>query len=558
VIGLMACLLVVGAALGGTGGAGPSNAGRVAEPQSDAPTAALSSSWFCAGATVTSDVLASGHLIFDNAGNRVVNGTAQIVDQDGQTATVDVAVPAGGTATLPERLPGTVRARAAVGARAGKSLVGVSGRQWVGAIVDLYGGMTSVSQAVTTANGSAVQPCASSSAANWYFAAGATVRNARDEISLLNPYPVPAIADLSFSTDQGQEQRQAFEGVVVPALGLTALNLGSDLSLFQRIAVTISARRGQIVAYQTEIATPPPASAPPIGSSSSLGAVVPVAGVTLLLGASAPATQLYWPNAADGGGVSETYDVYNPGPSPARLTLSLVSGGDGALGSSYQFAVGAHGTTAVTTNSQPWALPGVPYSTRLTSTNGAPVVAVRSVFAGPPSESRGMAGLLGEDRPATHWLLGAAPLTVVLSAEDLAPRPSARRARPSAPPETSLPVWPTFAHLPFSPHPTTLAPGGHPPIAPTTDTWLEVLDPGKVAAIVSVEELRHRSLATVPGTESFSVSPGQRAGLQLPPAAAGGALAVTSSVPILVEQDSSSTSAAVGMNLSPAVALSAP
>ena len=116
-----------------------------------------------------------------------------------------------------------------------------------------------------------------------------------------------------------------------------------------------------------------------MGTAGALDAVVPVAGVTLTLGAGEPSTSWWWPQGADGPGLNESYDVYNPGGRPARLTLGLLSGGavGGGVGSTDQFTVGAYGTAVVTTNGEPWALPDISYATHLESTNGVPVVAER-------------------------------------------------------------------------------------------------------------------------------------------------------------------------------------
>ena len=143
-----------------------------------------------------------------------------------------MSVPAGGTISLREQLPGG---------------------PWAGAVVTFYGGMAAVTQLVATKQGIASQPCASAVSPRWYFPDGAALRNATDEISLLNPYSADAIADLSFTTELGQEEPAAFEGVVVPARGLAVVDLGSHLRRRQHIAVSVTTRKGQIVAFQTEL-----------------------------------------------------------------------------------------------------------------------------------------------------------------------------------------------------------------------------------------------------------------------------------------------------------------
>ncbi len=86
-----------------------------------------------------------------------------------------------------------------------------------------------VDQQVDGPLGGASSPCATAGSSNWYFATGATLINASVGLSLLNPYPTDAVVDLSFTTDQGVEMPQQFQGLVVPADGLLPVNLGDHL-----------------------------------------------------------------------------------------------------------------------------------------------------------------------------------------------------------------------------------------------------------------------------------------------------------------------------------------
>ena len=230
---------------------------------------ALSSSWYCAGGSTSPGGAAPGDLLVDNGGPGAVKATVRLVSSSGSARQLDLSVPSGSDQVLPDGLPPPEAGRAP---------------PWVGASVTLYGGMASVSQVVSTPEGSVSQPCASSPSSQWYFPDGATLRNASDDISLLNPYPVAAVADLSFTTELGQEEPDAFRGVVVPARGLTVLDLGNHLRRRSQIAVTVTARSGGIVAFETELVTKPPARAPRLGTPGALDPVLPQAGPGLDLG----------------------------------------------------------------------------------------------------------------------------------------------------------------------------------------------------------------------------------------------------------------------------------
>ena len=101
-------------------------------------------------------------------------------------------------------------------------------------------------------------PCATAGSSQWYFATGATLINASVAMSLLNPYPTDAVVDLSFTTDQGVEAApSSSRGWSCPPDGLIAVNLGDHLRRRQFIATTVTARSGRLVAWKTDVVTPP-------------------------------------------------------------------------------------------------------------------------------------------------------------------------------------------------------------------------------------------------------------------------------------------------------------
>lgn len=485
VLVVLAAAVVAGVLLSQTRPGGPPAAAAQAQMASDAPEVALSGSWFCAGATAAPDSVASGELVFANAGPTPLHGTVKLVSPVAYHREESVTVPAGSTATVPEMFPRFPKKKS---------------KPWVGALVTLYGGMGTVSQVISTPEGSASQPCASAASKHWYFVDGATLRNAADRISLLNPYPVDAIVDLSFTTEQGREEPDAFEGVLVPPHGLTVLNLGSSLRIREHIAVTVTARTGQVVAFETEVVTKAPKGAPLEGPHQGLNPAAPVSGSTLQLGATAPSTSWWWPAGSEGNGLSERYIAYNPGPHAARVSLTLLSRGtQSGQGGSAQVIVAPFGTATVKTNGQPWALPGITYAVHLVSTNGVPVVAERSVSASAPSPMRGLAALLGEDQPADNWLLAGT---------------------------------------------SAMAPTRH-----RGEVWLEFANPGRHPAEVEVKALQP---ADIP---HLVVPPGGREGLELPAGTVHKALVVTSSQPVLVEDDAWALRPQTGVNLAPVASL---
>jgi Family of unknown function (DUF5719) len=449
----------------------------------DAPEGALSSSWTCGGATAGTSSTLPGRLVVANAGATAVTGTVTLISSVRVSRSFPLSVGPGRARALDEAIPGAV-----LGA-------------WAGAFVKLYGGMASVDQEVYSRWGEARVPCASATSGSWYFPYGMDLRNAGEYLSLLNPYPVDAIADLSFTTNSGREEPGDFEGLVVPARGVTEVGLEAHLRRREQIAATVHVRAGRLVAFETELVTKPPRLAQRVGARGAANPVAPRAGVVLALGAPSAQSSLWWPAGGEGGGVSETYDIYNPGPRPARATLSLVTSGTtgaGRVGGTDRVELPAYGFVKVTTNHQPWAISGAAYEVHLTSTNGVPLVAARSVTAEAPAARRGLGSMLGLAQPARQWA-----------------------------------------------------------VAPSGAARLRVSNPGPVPAQVSVGTSgRGGRLTTWPGTPPLTVGPGAMGTVVLPASAEGRALVVRATVPVTVEQDYGPAPPESGVDISPGVLVS--
>ncbi|MGI8493674.1 MAG: DUF5719 family protein [Acidimicrobiales bacterium] len=380
----VATLLVVGGLVDravNAPAAAPVAAGAVAAVA--APAAALSSSWFCGGATSTSGA-APGQVVVANAGRRAVTAVMNWLPA-GSPAT-SLVVPAGGRIVVPEQ--GTA--------------------PWLGAIVDLDGGAASVEQQISAPSGLSASPCATSGSTQWYFTTGETLVNASMGLTLINPYPSDAIADLSFSTDQGLEAPTEFQGLVVPAGSLLHVDVGSHLRRRRAIATRVNVRSGRVVAWKTEVVTAAPAGAPLITSAATAqGAgdpADPVPGVTNLAGAPSAGLSWSWPDGVTGDGFDERYVILNPGTATAQLQLAV--GLDQGSAEPFTLSVGPGEVGTVVSSEQARIPAGVGHSAVLRSLNGVPVVAERAMVAAPPSSASGRGELLGAGRSYTAWILG--------------------------------------------------------------------------------------------------------------------------------------------------------
>lgn len=356
-----------------------------------APAGAYTSSWFCAGATDSGANYAAGHVSIANEGTAPVSATVRVVGSNATSSTRTVTVAPGTVSSVSETVPKKA--------------------PWTGAIVDADGGRVAVSQVVDGPLGRATSPCATSGSPHWYLPTGQTRINASDTILLLNPYPTDSIVDMSFATDQGVENPQEFQSIDVPADGLVAENLGDHLRRRQSIATTVSARTGDVVAWEAEIVSPPPANAPLVGTPAANSALadpaLPYKGVSVTLGA--PSTGSIWafPDGLTGNGIDEQYVIYNPGPQTAtvRLAVGLQEG----TAEPFAITVGPYSESAVVSENEARIPGGVPHTASIVSTNGVGVVAARTVAAASAKVGdtvrSGIGTLMGERVTARRWLI---------------------------------------------------------------------------------------------------------------------------------------------------------
>jgi Family of unknown function (DUF5719) len=390
ILAVIVAALVIGGLVDRTGTSGHAAAVPIVQPVPvAAPQAALSSSWFCAGATNSG--LMPGRVDIANSGTSPAAGVVTLIPSSGASRQVSVTVAAHSLVSVGETVPG--------------------GGTWVGAIVDIDAGSVGVDQVIQSTLGVVATPCATSGSSHWYFANGFTLINAGVEISLLNPYPTDSVVDLSFTTNEGVEAPEDFQGLVVPGDGLLTVNLGTHLRRRTAIATTVSARTGSVVAWKTDWAVPPKSGEVVMGTPAANAPLAdpawPDPGLTLTLGSPSAGTSWTWPDGLTGNGINEQYLIYNPGPSTAdvRLSIGLAQG----TAEPFDLSVGPYEVLVVVSQQEARIPSGVPHSAVLVSVNGVPVVAERVVASGGGSEGSadwaGLGELFGGRIAATQWLV---------------------------------------------------------------------------------------------------------------------------------------------------------
>ena len=382
--------LLVGLVAGGPGTATSRSTPSALESAATvaAPSDAVSSAWYCAGATDVRSGVASGSLLLVDSARRPLRARVEVVSAGGAHRAEVVGIGPRSSVTVPETVPG--------------------GAAWVGAVVTFDGGAASVEQETSGALGATVEPCATAVSPSWYFASGETLVNAESTILLLDPGPAPAIVDLSFTTDEGIEVPGDFQGLVVPAGGMLAVPLRSRLRRRSSIATTVTATSESVVAWETEVVSHPSKGAVILGTKAALAPLAdpasPFVGVTEVPGAPAPSTRWWWPDGQTARGTAESYEVYNPGSRTARVALAVHL--DQGSADPFVLTVGPGQVATLPTSTTARIPSGVPYAAFLHSLDGVPVVAERTVVASYPSTERGSVAAFGATLPARRWLIG--------------------------------------------------------------------------------------------------------------------------------------------------------
>ena len=188
---------------------------------------ALTATWYCAGGTLGDETFADHTVVLANpsAVEATVELTAFavvapepiVVDLDtSEDITADLVlappeVAAATEVTIPVVVPPASVERVRIA-----DVEAVTG-DTVAVLVESDSGSLIAEHLVTGPDGAAMAPCSSTSAARLIFAGGTTRRQARQVLSVFNPFPGDAVVDISFTTDGARRSPQIYEGLVVPS-----------------------------------------------------------------------------------------------------------------------------------------------------------------------------------------------------------------------------------------------------------------------------------------------------------------------------------------------------
>jgi hypothetical protein len=243
------------------------------------------------------------------------------------------------------------------------------------ATVEAGSGGVTVEHEVESPVGRDVAPCASTASPTWYFAWGATSRDARELLVLFNPFPSDVVVDAVFSTEGGVREPLRWQGFTVPAHSVVGVDVGDDVTRREQVSAALRARSGRLVVDRLQI----------------FDGTQETAGVSVALGQTAPGHDWLFSHGRVGDGVGERIVLYNPGETAAEVEVS-VEGVDSAARPPEPFGVVVRpGRYEVLDYGEEARVePGVGHGTSVRSLNGVPVVAERVMtYDRPPAAPSG-------------------------------------------------------------------------------------------------------------------------------------------------------------------------
>ncbi len=236
----------------------------------------LTGSWFCPGVPATGEDGVGGAVVVSNRGAEQLDGRFTVLSPDGEVTEQGFTVGPWSQSTID------------VDAFVTASFASV--------VVEIDGGQGFVEQRAEHPAGDSVAPCASDTSSEWYLADGFTAGGSIETLILTNPYDDLVLSDLTFSTESGFSEPNAFKGFSVPPKSMKVIPIAELGNRDEPvIAASITTRSGRLVVGRAQHFT----------GAGRLGYDVSLA---------APALRDQWwfADGERGAGISETFSIYNP------------------------------------------------------------------------------------------------------------------------------------------------------------------------------------------------------------------------------------------------------
>ncbi len=256
----------------------------------------LTGSWFCPGVPATGEDGVGGSVVISNRASDVLEGRFTVLSPEGLATEQSFTVGAWSQSTID------------VDAFVTAAFASV--------VVEIDGGQGFVEQVANHPAGDSVTPCADDTSSAWHLADGFTAGGSTETLVLTNPYDDLVLTDLTFSTESGFSEPNAFKGFSVPPKSVKVISIAELGNRDEPIiAASVTTRSGRLVVGRAQHFT----------GAGRLGYDVSLA---------APALRDQWwfADGERGDGITETFSIYNPTDNDVSVTpffLGLPSEFDG-------------------------------------------------------------------------------------------------------------------------------------------------------------------------------------------------------------------------------------
>ena len=109
-------------------------------------------------------------------------------------------------------------------------------------VVEIVGGQAVVSHELAANGDIATEPCARGASADWYFAAGTTLKGSQQFLVLFDPFGDDAIVDVTFLTDDGVQEPDSLQALVVPRRSRVSIPVHDAVPRQRNVAIHVHAR----------------------------------------------------------------------------------------------------------------------------------------------------------------------------------------------------------------------------------------------------------------------------------------------------------------------------
>ncbi len=353
----------------------------------------LTGSWFCPGVPATGEPGVGGSVVISNRASDVLEGRFTVLSPDSEATEQSFTVEAWSQSTID------------VDAFVTAAFASV--------VVEIDGGQGFVEQIATHPAGDSVAACANETSSEWHLADGFTAGGSVESLILTNPYDDLVLTDLTFSTEAGFSEPNAFKGFSVPPRSVKVIPIAELGNRDEPIiAASITTRSGRLVVGRAQHFT----------GAGRLGYDVSLAAPAL-------AEQWWFTDGERGEGITETFSIYNPTDNDVSVTpfflglpLDFDGGGFAAVDVParqvvvFEPFVGAAGSSDEATSDPEFFTESIPNGRHAVvfSTLADPSVVIERVLTRPAGDSLATSVVQGAPNRsdafvATRWHIGIGP-----------------------------------------------------------------------------------------------------------------------------------------------------